>query len=87
MKNTILKNGKVATTVWANLKTKELYIANRNSFGYNALSIVGDWFYAKYGRGMKTTQGRADSSKFYYSAKSMENAGFQLLKRGEVPLF
>ena len=28
----LLKNGKVAVTVWANQETKEIYPANSNSF-------------------------------------------------------
>jgi hypothetical protein len=83
----ILKNGNVATAVWANKKTKETYPANRNSFGYNAKYILGDWFYNKYGKNMKINQGKSDYRKFYYSAKSMENAGFELITRGEKPLW
>ena len=30
----LLKNGKNAETVWANPTTKEITIADRNSFGY-----------------------------------------------------
>ena len=83
----IFKNGNVATTVWAKAKTKEMYPANRNSFGYNAQYVLGDWFYEKYGKNMKTNQGKSDYRKFYYSAKSMENVGFKLVTRGEKPLW
>ena len=83
----LLKNGNVATTVWANAKTKEMYPANRNSFGYNAQYVLGDWFYEKYGKNMKTNQGKSDYRKFYYSTKSMENEGFKLVTRGEKPLW
>ena len=89
MKNqfNLLKNGKVAYTVWANPMTKEIYPANKNCFGYNAEYHLGDWFYEKYGKNMKHTQGRADYRRFYYSAKSMEDAGFTLVLRGSQPLF
>lgn len=89
MKNTFetLKNGKVAVTVWANPVTKEIYPANRNSFGYNALYTLGDDFYNKYGKNLKHNQGKVDYSKFYYSAKSMESVGFKLVTRGEMPLW
>lgn len=83
----LLKNGNVAKTVWANKETKEIYPANRNSFGYNAQFILADWFYKKYGKSMKTNQGKKDYTKFYYSAKSMKEAGFELVLRGEKPLF
>lgn len=82
-----LKNGKNATTVWANPTTKEIYPANRNSFGYNAEYHLGDDFYNKYGKNLKTTQGKADCRKFYYSAKSMESVGFKLVLRCENPIF
>jgi hypothetical protein len=83
----LLKNGNIAQSVWANKETKEIYPANRNSFGYNAQYVLADWFYNKYGKSMKTTQGKADSSKFYYSAKSMAENGFVLCLRGTAPLF
>lgn len=83
----LLKNGKVSVSVWANLQTKEIYPANRNSFGYNAEYHLGDAFYEKYGKNLKTTQGKADYRKFYYSAKTMESIGFQLVLRGEQPLW
>jgi len=82
-----LKNGKNSVAVWANTTTKEIYPANRNSFGYNAEYHLGDAFYNKYGKSLKTTQGKSDSRKFYYSAKSMESVGFQLVLRGEAPLW
>lgn len=82
-----LKNGKNATTVWANATTKEIYPANRNSFGYNAEYHLGDAFYNKYGKDLKTTQGKSDFRKFYYSAKSMESVGFKLVLRGENTLW
>lgn len=82
-----LKNGKNSTAVWANVATKEICPANRNSFGYNAEYHLGDAFYNKYGKDLKTTQGKSNPRKFYYSAKSMENLGFQLVLRGEAPLW
>lgn len=88
MKNiNLLKNGKNAETVWANPDTQEIYPANKNSFGYNAKYISGDWFYKKFGKDMPLNQGKADPRKFYYSAKSMESAGFRLVKRGSNPLW
>lgn len=82
-----LKNGNNAVTVWANPTTKEIYPANRNSFGYNAERNYNDAFYKKYGKNMKTNQGNADYRRFYYSAKSMQEIGFQLVTRGERPLW
>jgi hypothetical protein len=89
MKNTfdLLKNGKVATAVWANPTTNETYPANRNSFGWNAERVIGDAFYQKYGVDLKTTQGRVNYRRFFYSAKSMESVGFKLVLRGELPLW
>ena len=89
MKNTfeLLKNGNVAKAVWANPATKEIYPANRNAFGYNAFYHLGDAFYNKYGRNLKTNQGKYNFTIFYYSAKSMQSVGFQLVKRGDAPLW
>ena len=84
---TLLKNGNVAETVWANKETHEIYPANRNSFGYNAVYILGNEFYKKYGCNLKLNQGKSDSRKFFYSAKSMESIGFQLVMRGNCPLW
>lgn len=83
----LLKNGNVATTVWANPTTKEIYPANRNSFGYNAEYKLGNSFYEKYGKNMKINQGKGDYTKFYYSAKSMNEVGFVLVTRGTKPLW
>jgi hypothetical protein len=83
----LLKNGNVSVAVWANVDTKEIYPANRNSFGYNALFVRGDEFYKKYGQNMKVNQGKGRFSGFSYSAKSMNEAGFTLLTRGEKPLW
>lgn len=83
-----LKNRNVAVTVWAKPDTKEIYPANRNSFGYNALQAAYDSeFYKKYGKNMKLNQGKGDYTKFYYSAKSMNEAGFVLVLRGQKPLW
>ena len=81
----LLKNGKVSTAVWANPTTKEIYPANRNSFGYNA-QYRHDEFYAKYGKDMKTNAGKVARGLFY-SQRSMENAGFKLVTRGQYPLW
>ena len=84
----ILKNGNNATTVWANPTTKEIYPANRNSFGYNALQAAyNSEFYNKYGKDMKVNQGKSNYSQFSYSAKQMTEIGFQLVKRGEKTLW
>lgn len=82
-----LKNGKNAIAVFANPTTKEIVIANKNAFGYNVETKTDDEFDRKYGRGLKYNQGKADFRKFYYSAKSMNEIGFQLVKRGENPLW
>jgi hypothetical protein len=83
----LLKNGKVATAVWANPTTKEIYPANRNSFGWNAQHFSGNEFFHKYGKNLKTTQGRVNFRNFFYSAKSMESVGFKLVLRGDSPLW
>ena len=83
----LLKNGNNATVVWANVDTKETYPANRNSFGWNALCVRGDAFYAKYGNSMKINQGKGRFSGFSYSAKSMNEIGFTLVMRGDKPLW
>ena len=83
----LLKNGKVSVSVWANPETKEIYPANRNSFGFNAVNCIGDEFWHKYGENMKVNQGKSDYHKFYYSAKSMQSVGFQLVMRGDAPLW
>lgn len=82
----LLKNGKVATAVWANATTKEIYPANRNSFGYNAQYHYGDAFYNKYGKDLKTNAGKVARGLFY-SAMSMESVGFRLVVRGQQPLW
>ena len=82
-----LKNGKVAVTVWANTSTKEIYPANRNSFGYNAL-VSNDEFYKKYDKNMKRNAPKSPLGGSYsYSFKSMEEIGFQLVMRGDDPLW
>ena len=83
----LLKNGNCSENVWANPTTKEIYPANKNSFGFNAQYRLGDEFWKKYGRNLKTNQGKSDYTKFFYSAKSMESVGFKLVKRSEKPLW
>ena len=82
----LLKNGKNSQSVWANAKTKEIYPANKNSFGYNAQKRFDD-FYEKYGQNLKVNQGKSDYHLFYYSEKSMQSVGFELITRGEMPLW
>lgn len=91
----LLKKGNVAITVWANAKTKEIYPANRNSFGYNALHKTYDdqrdigynGFYEKYGKNLKYYQGKGNFKSFSYSANGMQSVGFQLVLRGDKPLW
>ena len=83
----LLKNGNSAATVWANPTTKEIVIANRNSFGYNMLRGMDSEFDKKYGNNMKINQCKGNYRAFSYSAKSMEEAGFKLVKRGTVALW
>jgi hypothetical protein len=83
----LLKNGKNAETVWAKKETKEIVIANKNSFGYNMKHSFESDFYKKYGCNLKRNQGKSDYTSFYYSAKSMESIGFVLVKRGESTLW
>ena len=82
----LLKNGKVATAVWANPTTKEIYPANRNSFGYNAQHRYNDEFYQKYGKDLKLNAGKVARGRFY-SQRSMESVGFKLVMRGDIPLW
>lgn len=82
----LLKNGKVAAAVWANPVTKEIYPANRNSFGYNAEKFYNAFYY-KYGKDLKANQGKANYKRWFYSAASMQSVGFQLVLRGENPLW
>lgn len=49
----LFKNGKVSVSVWANPQTKEIYPANKNSFGHNAEHHHGNAFYARYGKNLK----------------------------------
>lgn len=84
---TTLKNGKNAIAVFANPATKEIVLANKNSFGFNVETRIDVEFDSKYGKSLKTNQGKSDCRRFYYSAKSVESLGFQLVKRGENPLF
>ena len=90
MKSTfdLLKNGKSAQTVWANPTTKDIVMANRNPFGWNYFQQGDEDFRKKYGYDMKSTQGKGSNYHyFYHSAKSMVEAGFQLVKRGDSPLW
>lgn len=81
------KNGKVRVTVWANQTTKEVVIANRNSFGYNYMKGIDAEFDKKYGCNLKSEQGKSNYRCFYNSAKSMQSVGFKLVKNGEMPLW
>jgi hypothetical protein len=81
----LLKNGNVSKTVWANVTTKEVYSANRNSFGYNF--IPDSDFRNKYGKDDKLNQGKSNYSQFTFSAKQMESFGFTLVMRGTLPLW
>ena len=83
----LLKNGNVAKTVWANEETKEIYPANSNSFGWNALLDRSDNFYKKYGVNLKISWTKSYHSLPCYSAKQMQSVGFQLVKRGDNPLW
>lgn len=83
----LLKNGKVATTVWANKETKEIVVANRNCFGWNMLRGFDKEFDTLYGNDMKINQCKGNYRGFSYSAKSMEEKGFNLIMRGADPLW
>jgi len=82
----LMGNGKVAVAVWANPSTKEVYPANRTPWNFNAPHSL-DGFYAKYGKGLRLSQGKGNYRAFYYSAAQMRALGFQLVKRGESPLW
>mgnify|MGYP003613906598 CR=1 FL=1 len=83
----LLKNGKNSQAVWANKETKEIVVANRNTFGYNCTRGFDAQFDRKYGDNLKTTQGRGNFHYFYYSANSMQSVGFELVMRGNQPLW
>lgn len=84
----LLKNGKNANAVWANPETKEIYPANRNSFGYNALQAGYETeFYKKYGCNMNLNRPNTRYGQYSYSARQMEAIGFKLVMRGQSPLF
>lgn len=90
MKNqfSLLKNGKNAETVWANAETGEIYPANRNSFGYNALQAGYETeFYKKYGCNMKLNRPNTRHGRYSYSARQMQEIGFKLVMRGSEPLW
>ena len=84
----LLKNGNVAKSVWANPTTKEIYPANRNSFGYNAIQAnYQSEFYKNHGQFMKLNAPKGISGLFSYSANSMKERGFILVMRNDKPLF
>jgi hypothetical protein len=83
----LLKNGNVAKTVWANEETKEIYPANSNSFGWNALLDRSDNFYKKYGVNLKISWTKSVHSLPCYSANEMKRVGFKLVCRGDNPLW
>ena len=83
----LLKNGNVSKTVWANAETKEIYSAHQSSFGYNALMDYQDEFYKKYGHKMPVSWTKGLHPMPCYSAMQMISHGFQLVKRGDSPLW
>jgi hypothetical protein len=84
----LLKNGNNATAVWANPTTREIYPANRNSFGWNAL-FGGDnsAFYQKYGKNMKLNSAKSRYGAPSWSYRQMNEIGFVLVMRGDKPLW
>lgn len=83
----LLKNGKNSENVWANPTTKEIVKANKNSFGFNMVLGSDSDFDKIYRYKLNSNQSKTNGSKFSYSYKQMESLGFQLVKRGETPLF
>jgi hypothetical protein len=84
----VLKNGTNKVTVWANPETKEITLANRNSFGYNVHKGLDQEFATKYGCNMKYNQGKGSNFRnFYHSANSMNEIGFVLVERGQEILW
>lgn len=81
-----LKNGKNAVTVFANKTTKQIVKANRNSFGHNVICGLDEDF-GRLAINLKKNQGKADYRQFTYSQKDVESLGFELVKRGEMPLW
>lgn len=83
----LLKNGKNAETVWANPTTKEITIADRNSFGYFKIAGRDQDFEKKYGCNMRKNQGKSNYRQFSYSQNQMQEIGFQLVMRGSSKLW
>lgn len=84
----ILKNGKNAVTVFANPTTKQIVLANRNSFGFNVSAGIDKEFdELAYNNNLKKNLGKNFRNGFSYSRKDVESLGFVLITRGETPLF
>jgi len=83
-----LKNGKNAKTVFANPETKQIVVANKNSFGHNVIcgsDVEFDNLARTYN--LKRNQGKSDYTQFSFSQKDVESLGFILIKRGDSILF
>jgi fructose-1,6-bisphosphatase/inositol monophosphatase family enzyme len=80
----LLKNGKVSTACFSNPVTKQVVIANKNSFGYNVI-CGSDSEFDKLAIGLKRNQNKSDYRTFSYSQKAVESLGFVLLVRGSEP--
>jgi len=83
----LLKKGNNSDNVWANPTTREIVKANKNSFGFNMVLGSDSEFDKIYRYKLSSNQSRANGSRFSYSHRQMESLGFQLVKRGEKPLF
>jgi len=83
---TTLKNGKNSVTVFANIETKQIVLANKNSFGHNVI-MGADKEFDLLARNLKYNQGKADYTQFTYSQRGVESLGFKLVKRGDSILF
>jgi hypothetical protein len=80
------KNGKVSKTVFANATTKQIVIANRNSFGCNVRCGIDSEF-DKLANNLKKNLGNNRNNGFSYSQRDVESLGFVLVKNGDMPLF
>lgn len=83
---TTLKNGKNSESVFANPSTKQIVSANKNSFGFNVICYKDREFDAL-ATNLKRNQGKSDYTQFTYSQRDVESLGFQLVKRGDLPLW
>lgn len=85
---TTFKNGKVSKTVFANPNTKQIVVANINSFGCNVrCGLDAEFDKLANENNLKRNLGKNIKNGFSYSQKDVESLGFILVKNGDTPLF